>query len=118
MKRAAQPDEMNMTGIVVGVRPDRIGLPGCTMSAWTDPLEVRTETVGYALPARLQCQIVDPETGEEMPDGQIGEFVSARLQHHEGLLQDARRHRSTTMDENGWLHSGDLLHDATSAAAS
>ena len=25
MKRAAQPDEMNMTGIVVGVRPDRIG---------------------------------------------------------------------------------------------
>ena len=45
MRRAAQPDEMNMTGIV-SVYGQTECAPGNTMSSWTDPLEVRTETVG------------------------------------------------------------------------
>ena len=45
------------------------------MSAWTDPLDLRTETVGYAFP-HVQCKIIDPETGEELPNGEVGEFCS------------------------------------------
>ena len=33
------------------------------MSAWTDSLELRTETVGYSFP-HVQTQVIDPETGE------------------------------------------------------
>ena len=45
MRRAAQPDEMNMRGIV-SVYGETESSPGATMSAWTDPLWLRTETVG------------------------------------------------------------------------
>ena len=41
MRRAARPDEMNMTGIV-SVYGLTECAPGNTMSSWTDPLEVRT----------------------------------------------------------------------------
>ena len=106
MKRAAQPDEMNMTGIV-SVYGQTESAPGSTMSAWTDPLDLRTETVGYAFP-HVQCKIIDPETGEEMPDGQIGEFCSRGYNIMKGYykMPDAT---FKTVDENGWLHSGDLL---------
>ena len=66
MKRAAQPDEMNMRGIV-SVYGQTESSPGSTMSAWTDSLELRTETVGYAFP-HVQCKVIDPETGKELPD--------------------------------------------------
>jgi len=49
MRRAADPNEMNMTGIV-SVYGQTECAPGNTMSSWTDSLEVRTETVGYAFP--------------------------------------------------------------------
>ena len=106
MKRAAQPDEMNMTGIV-SVYGQTESAPGSTMSAWTDPLDLRTETVGYAFP-HVQCKIIDPETGEELPDGQIGEFCSRGYNIMKGYykMPDAT---FKTVDENGWLHSGDLL---------
>jgi hypothetical protein len=35
------------------------------MSAWTDPLDVRTDTVGYNFPY-IECKIINPETGEEV----------------------------------------------------
>ena len=40
-----------------------------------DPLEVRVTTVGGPLPG-VECKIIDPETGEECPDGVNGEFVA------------------------------------------
>lgn len=45
------------------------------MSSTDDPLDVRVATVGRALP-EIECKIVDPETGEELPVGEIGEFVA------------------------------------------
>ena len=74
MRRAAQPDEMNMRGIV-SVYGQTESSPGSTMSAWTDPLELRTNTVGYDFP-HVECKIIDPETGEEVPVGVNGEFCS------------------------------------------
>ena len=105
MKRAADPNEMNMRGIV-SVYGQTESSPGSTMSAWTDSLELRTETVGYAFP-HVQCKIIDPETGEELPDGQDGEFCSRGYNIMKGYykMPDAT---AAAIDSDGWLHSGDL----------
>ena len=106
MKRAAQPDEMNMTGIV-SVYGQTESAPGSTMSAWTDPLDLRTETVGYAFP-HVECKIINPNTGEEMPDGAMGEFCSRGYNTMKGYYKMPQA-TFETVDEEGWLHSGDLL---------
>ena len=105
MRRAAQPDEMNMYGIV-SVYGQTECAPGNTMSSWTDSLEVRTETVGYAFP-HVRCKIVDPETGEEVGPGVNGEFCAKGYNTMKGYykMPDATK---DTIDNDGWLHSGDL----------
>ena len=105
MRRAAQPDEMNMRGIV-SVYGQTESAPGSTMSAWTDPLDLRTNTVGYDFP-HVECKIIDPETGEEVGDGVNGEFCSRGYNTMKGYykMPDATR---DTGDADGWLHSGDL----------
>ena len=105
MKRAAQPDEMNMRGIV-SVYGQTESAPGSTMSAWTDSLELRTETVGYDFP-HVECKIIDPETGETVPDGVNGEFCSRGYNTMKGYYKMPKATRET-VDEEGWLHSGDL----------
>lgn len=105
MKRAAQPDEMNMRGIV-SVYGQTESSPGSTMSAWTDSLELRTETVGYSFP-HVQTKVVDPETGKELPDGQDGEFCSRGYNIMKGYYKMPEA-TNQTIDADGWLHSGDL----------
>ena len=105
MRRAAQPDEMNMTGIV-SVYGQTECAPGNTMSSWTDSLEVRTETVGYAFP-HVRCKIVDPETGEEVGPGVNGEFCAKGYNTMKGYYKMPAATKGT-VDEDGWLHSGDL----------
>ncbi len=105
MKRAAQPDEMNMTGIV-SVYGQTETAPGNTMSAWDDPLDIRTETVGYAFP-HVQCKVVDPETGEEVPNGVNGEFCARGYNTMKGYYKMPGA-TYETIDADGWLHSGDL----------
>ena len=105
MKRAARPDEMNMRGIV-SVYGQTESSPGSTMSAWTDDLNLRTETVGYAFP-HVQCKVIDPETGRELPDGQDGEFCSRGYHIMKGYYKMPEA-TSAAIDADGWLHSGDL----------
>ena len=105
MRRAARPDEMNMQGIV-SVYGQTESAPGSTMSAWTDPLDVRTDTVGYAFP-HVRCKIIDPETGEELGAGQNGEFCSMGYNTMKGYYKMPNATRDT-IDAEGWLHSGDL----------
>ena len=105
MRRAARPEEMNMTGIV-SVYGQTESAPGSTMSSWDDPLELRSETVGYAFP-HVQCKVVDPETGEEVPDGVNGEFCSRGYNTMKGYYKMPEATRDT-VDADGWLHSGDL----------
>ncbi len=105
MRRAALPEEMNMTGIV-SVYGQTESSPGSTMSAWTDSLELRTETVGYDFP-HVQCKVIDPETGEEVPNGVNGEFCSKGYNTMKGYYKMPEETRDT-VDAEGWLHSGDL----------
>ena len=105
MRRAAQPDEMNMRGIV-SVYGQTESSPGSTMSAWTDSLDLRTNTVGYDFP-HVECKIIDPETGEEVPNGVNGEFCSRGYNTMKGYYKMPEATRAT-VDAEGWLHSGDL----------
>ena len=105
MRRAARPDEMNMRGIV-SVYGQTESAPGSTMSAWEDPIDVRCDTVGYDFP-HVECKIVDPETGLELPDGETGEFCSRGYNTMKGYYKMPGA-TAETVDSEGWLHSGDL----------
>ena len=98
-------DKMNMKEIVI-VYGQTESSPGCTMSETGDPLEVRVATVGKALP-EIECRIVDPETGQELPDNVTGEFVARGYNIMKGYykMPDAT---AGAIDKEGWLHTGDL----------
>ena len=80
--------------------------PGCTMSSTDDPIEVRVGTVGRALP-EIECKIVDPETGDEMPVGENGEFVARGYNIMKGYYKMPGA-TAAAIDKDGWLHTGDL----------
>ena len=105
MRRAAQDDEMHMTGII-SVYGQTESSPGSTMGEWTEDLYLRTETVGSAFP-NVECKIIDPETGEEVPDGVNGEFCSRGYNTMKGYYKMPEA-TASTVDKEGWLHSGDL----------
>ncbi len=103
MKKAT--DVMHMTQIV-SVYGQTEASPGCTMSSYYDSLQVRTETVGSAF-ANVECKIVDPETGEDCPDGVNGEFVARGYNIMKGYYKMPKA-TAAAIDADGWLHTGDL----------
>ncbi|MEA5066484.1 MAG: AMP-binding protein [Eubacteriales bacterium] len=80
--------------------------PGCTMSKTSDPIEVRVSTVGGAM-FGVECRIVDPETGEELPDEVDGELVARGYNIMKGYYKMPEA-TAAVIDEDGWLHTGDL----------
>ncbi len=103
MKRAAA--EMNMREII-SVYGQTEASPGCTMGEVNETLELRTETVGSAFPG-VECKVIDPETGEELPDGCNGEFVARGYNIMKGYYKMPEA-TAQTIDSEGWLHSGDI----------
>jgi fatty-acyl-CoA synthase len=67
-------DKMNMKEVTI-VFGQTEASPGCTQSRVDDPVEVRVNTVGRALPG-VECKIVNPETNEELPPNTDGEFIA------------------------------------------
>ena len=98
-------DKMHMKEITI-VYGQTEASPGCTMSSTDDPLEVRVATVGRALP-EIECKIVNPETGEDCPDEVTGEFVARGYNIMKGYYKMPKA-TATTIDKDGWLHTGDL----------
>ncbi len=80
--------------------------PACTMSKTTDSIEARVNTVGGAI-FGVECKIVDPETGKDLPDGVDGEFVARGYNIMKGYYKMPAA-TAAAIDENGWLHTGDL----------
>ena len=103
MRKAA--DVMNMKQII-SVFGQTEASPGCTMSSFDDPLDVRTETVGSRF-ANVECKIIDPDTGEECPRGVSGEFVARGYNIMKGYYKMPAA-TAAAIDADGWLHSGDL----------
>jgi fatty-acyl-CoA synthase len=80
--------------------------PLITQSRSTDPLELRVETVGRALPG-VEVKIVDPGTGNTLVDNEQGELCA----RGHGIMLGYYHNPEAThaaVDPDGWLHSGDL----------
>lgn len=103
MRRAAA--EMHMTEIV-SVFGQTEASPGCTMGEVNEDLDHRVETVGTAFPG-VECKIIDPETGADLPDGQNGEFIARGFNIMKGYYKMPCA-TAATIDADGWLHTGDI----------
>ncbi len=98
-------DKMNMKDIVI-VFGQTEASPGCTMTTTDDSVEKRVSTVGRAFEG-VECRIVNPDTNEEVPDGTPGEFVARGYNIMKGYYKMPEA-TAQAIDEDGWLHSGDL----------
>ena len=98
-------EKMHMTDICITYGQTEAS-PGCTMSKTTDSIEDRVNTVGGAM-FGVECKIVDPETGKDLPDNVDGEFVARGYNIMKGYYKMPHA-TAQAIDSDGWLHTGDL----------
>ena len=98
-------DKMNMKEItsVYGLTETS---PGMTQSRWDQSAEVRATTVGYELPD-IEVKVLNPETNEECAIGEQGEMCCRGYNIMKGYYKMPEA-TAEIIDENGFLHSGDL----------
>jgi len=80
--------------------------PTATMNFVDDSIEDKALTIGTAMP-NTEVKIVDPETGGTVPIGEIGELC-VRGYHVMLGYHDMPDQTAEAIDEDGWLHTGDL----------
>ena len=81
--------------------------PGMTQTRYDEPsLEKKCSSVGKTLPG-IDTVILDPDTGEQCPDGTIGEFCCKGFNVMKGYY-NMPEETAKVIDKNGYLHSGDL----------
>ncbi|HHV98408.1 MAG TPA: AMP-binding protein [Clostridiaceae bacterium] len=80
--------------------------PVCTQTRVDDSIELRVSTVGRALP-HIECKVVDPQTGKDVPPGTPGEFVVRGYNVMKGYYKMPEA-TAQAIDKDGWLHTGDL----------
>lgn len=98
-------DKMNMREIVI-VFGQTEASPGCTMTTTSDSIDKRVNTVGRAFPG-VECKIIDPENGEELPINTPGEFCARGYNIMKGYYKMPEA-TAQAIDKDGWLHTGDL----------
>ncbi len=102
MNRVMQ--DMGMEHILIGYGQTEVS-PLNHLTLPEDPVEKRVGTVGRAVP-RIEIKIVDSEN-RVVPIGEKGEICTRGYSVMRGYWNDEERTRET-IDEGGWLHSGDL----------
>lgn len=98
-------DKMNMREIII-VFGQTEASPGCTMTTTSDSIDKRVNTVGRAFPG-VECKIIDPESGEELPINTPGEFCARGYNIMKGYYKMPEA-TAQAIDKDGWLHTGDL----------
>ncbi|NND75127.1 MAG: AMP-binding protein [Ilumatobacter sp.] len=80
--------------------------PVATMTHPTDTIEDKAGTIGLPMP-NVEVKIIDTETGATQPIGAIGEFCTRGYHVMRGYFEMAEQ-TAETIDDEGWLHTGDL----------
>ena len=98
-------ERMNMSEITIcyGLTENS---PVMTQTLPDDDIRRRTETVGRAMP-QIEVKIVNPDTGETLPPGEQGEVCCRGYSVMKGYYKMPEA-TAKAIDDNGWLHSGDL----------
>lgn len=103
LKRVMQ--EMHCSEILIGYGETEAS-PLTHLTSRDDTLERRIQTVGTNLPHQ-EVKVVDVESGKTVAPGQVGEICFRGYHVMKGYYGDPEA-TAKTIDENGWLHSGDL----------
>ncbi|WP_205873319.1 class I adenylate-forming enzyme family protein [Mycobacterium camsae] len=72
----------------------------------TDTPEQRMTTGGHPLPG-MQCRVVDPHTGRDVPADTEGELLFRGPHCFDGYLHDPEL-TARSFDDDGWFHTGDV----------
>jgi len=80
--------------------------PVITQTTPDDPIELRVSTVGKALP-HTEVKIISASTGKIVPVGEPGELCTRGYHVMKGYYKNPEA-TGLAIDEDGWLHSGDL----------
>ena len=80
--------------------------PVITQTRTDDPIELRVSSVGKALP-NVEVKIVEPGTNKEVAIGVQGELCTRGYHVMKGYYNNPDATRDA-IDEDGWLHTGDL----------
>ncbi len=103
MKRVME--EMHCSEILIGYGQTEAS-PLTHLTSRDDSMERRTETVGSNLPHQ-EVKVIDTESGHIVPFGVTGE-ICFRGYHIMREYYGQPEKTATTIDDAGWLHSGDL----------
>lgn len=98
-------DKMHMSEITITYGQTEAS-PACTMTTVDETIEDRVGTVGKELPF-METRIVDPDSGEPLPDGMPGEFCVRGYNVMKGYYKMPEA-TAAAIDKDGWLHTGDL----------
>ncbi len=98
-------DRMNMAEVTIAYGMTETS-PVSTQTSVDDSLDKRVATVGRAHP-HVEVRIVDPDTGETVPRGAAGEFMTRGYSVMLGYWDDEAR-TAEAIDDEGWMHTGDL----------
>ncbi len=72
------------------------------------PGRARSGSIGVLVP-NTEARVVDPITGEDLPEGESGELWLRGPQVMKGYLNEPEATRAS-IDEEGWFHTGDIGH--------
>ena len=98
-------DQMNMREVTIAYGMTETS-PVSTQTSADDPLEKRVTTVGRVHP-HVEIRIADPDTGETVPRGAGGEFLTRGYSVMLGYWNDEAR-TAEAIDSDRWMHTGDL----------
>lgn len=72
-----------------------------------DSLEKRVTTGGHPMPG-MQCRVIDPDTGRDLPPNTRGELLFRGPNAFDGYFRDSEL-TEQAFDDHGWFHTGDLV---------
>jgi fatty-acyl-CoA synthase len=80
--------------------------PVASMTQPSDTIEDKAGTIGPPMP-HTEVKVINPDTGATVPIGVVGEYCTRGYHVMHGYFENAEA-TARAIDEEGWLHTGDL----------